>query len=46
MEIWQNLEKNTTQIMIILPHLCGRKIKNSIPFQIKQEEKHIIQPCW
>ena len=27
MEIWQNLEKNATQIMIFLPHLCGRKIK-------------------
>ena len=26
MEIWQNLEKNATQIMIFLPHLCGRKI--------------------
>ena len=26
MGIWQSLEKNATQIMIFLPHLCGRKI--------------------
>ena len=27
-EFWQNLyKKNASQIMIFLPHLCGRKIK-------------------
>ena len=25
-KIWQNLEKNASQIMIFLPHLCGRNI--------------------
>ena len=30
MEIWQNLEKNATQIMIFRPHLCGRKITTQI----------------
>ena len=29
-EIWQNLEKNATQIMIFSPIVCGRKI--TIPF--------------
>ena len=28
-EFWQNLLRNASQIMIFLPHLCGRKIKKT-----------------
>ena len=35
-EFWQNLLKNASQIMIFLPHLCGRKIKRTS----HQQEPH------
>ena len=46
MEFWQNLEKNATQIMIVLPHYMWAENNNPLIYidsQLKVAEKTCVE---